>query len=210
MKRIALLVSLGAIVLAGTVFVGAASAQASGIQVTLTPTSITVTGESTKCHAGVQVWLVESEGPLYSEVFAPGTFTAVVDGLTPNTDYEVKVWVDCNWDQQDPSFDQTYRTPLPTAAVSGGGENHVFLCYSAYQSQPGVWPASEAKTLFAEGYWLAYSVPGNVRGGTNVGDYHLVCNLAGTQSVSDTFVGDAGETLSSAYTGTFQIYPSLG
>ena len=97
----------------------------------------------------------------------------------------------------------------PGAAVVQ--ENGVFLCYSAYQDQPGVWPASEAKALLEKGYWYPYAVSGKVDGGTNVGDYHLTCNIAATQSVSKTsFVGGDGTVLGSAYAGVLGVYPMIG
>ncbi len=73
-------------------------------------------------------------------------------------------------------------------------ENSVFLCYSTYQVDPGVWKLSQAETLFKAGYWQPYAVAGNVVGGTNVGAYHLVCNLATGQSVPAVhgYVGGGG------------------
>jgi hypothetical protein len=73
-------------------------------------------------------------------------------------------------------------------------EHSVFLCYSTYQVDPGVWMLSQAETLFKAGYWQPYAVAGNVVGGTNVGTYHLVCNLATGQSVPAVhgYVGGGG------------------
>jgi hypothetical protein len=83
--------------------------------------------------------------------------------------------------------------PPPTPTVEQQAENGVFLCYSKWQVDPGVWPWSEAKKLMeGGGYWMPYAVPGNVDFGTNIGDYHLVCNIAATQSVSGSMLG-AGE-----------------
>jgi hypothetical protein len=90
-------------------------------------------------------------------------------------------------------------------------EANVFLCYSSFGNVPGVWPTKEAKTLVADGgYWLAYAVAGNVDGGTNIGGYHLVCNLGGTQSVTPGVVGGAGEVLGSGNNGNFGFYPVVG
>src|SRR5574340_1603900 len=67
----------------------------------------------------------------------------------------------------------------PGAAVAPAApEDSTFLCYSAYQVDPGVWPVSQAQILYTTfGYWQPFAVKGNVTGGTNVGAYHLTCNL---------------------------------
>lgn len=90
----------------------------------------------------------------------------------------------------------------PSSATSPPrGPNNFFLCYSTFQTVPGVWSEAEAKALLAQGYWQAYAVKGTVPGGTNIGGYHLVCNLAGTQAVSPDFAGGAGETVGKGYVG---------
>ncbi len=73
-------------------------------------------------------------------------------------------------------------------------ENSVFLCYSTYQVDPGAWKMSVAETLYDGGYWQPFAVAGNVAGGTNIGAYHLVCNLATGQSVPTVhgYVGGGG------------------
>lgn len=71
----------------------------------------------------------------------------------------------------------------------------VFLCYSKYQVVPGVWPFGMAQQLMAGGgYWLPYAVPGTVPFGTNIGNYHLICNPASTQSANGSVLG-AGENV---------------
>jgi len=100
--------------------------------------------------------------------------------------------------------------PAPAAVQEPPAPSGIFLCYSTLQHEPGVWTEDEAKALFAEGYWLPYAVKGNVAGGTNVGGYHLVCNIAATQSVSDTFAGLDGTILDKDYSGVFGIYPVAG
>lgn len=70
---------------------------------------------------------------------------------------------------------------------------NVFLCYSASQTDPGVWPVTEAAALIKAGYWSPYAVPNTVTGGTNIGGYHLVCNLATGQSAGTSVLGGAGE-----------------
>ncbi len=56
----------------------------------------------------------------------------------------------------------------------------IFLCYSKFQVDPGHWAPDQAADLLSGGYWYPNAVPGNVPGGTNLGDYHLMCNAPGT------------------------------
>ncbi|HEV2592601.1 MAG TPA: hypothetical protein VGU02_11990 [Gaiellaceae bacterium] len=65
-----------------------------------------------------------------------------------------------------------------------------YLCYSTYQTEPGVWPAAEALVLANQGYWEPTAVDGNIPGGTNVGNYHLQCNVP---PKGDGYVGAGGE-----------------
>ena len=93
------------------------------------------------------------------------------------------------------------------------GEDGIFLCYSAYQVDPGVWRLSQASGLVKDGYWQPYAVLGNTVGGTNVGAYHLVCNLLAGQSVPTIhgYVGDGGNVLGSdvhdQYASVLGLYP---
>jgi len=65
----------------------------------------------------------------------------------------------------------------------------IYLCYSAYETVPGVWSADQAVDLAKQGYWEPTAVDGNVPGGTNVGKYHLECNVP---PKGDGYVGDNG------------------
>lgn len=72
---------------------------------------------------------------------------------------------------------------LAPAAATGCGAvpvinepDAVFLCYSKFQTEPGVWSPEQAKELLRQGYYYPVAVKGNVPGGTNLGGYHLVCN----------------------------------
>jgi len=80
--------------------------------------------------------------------------------------------------------------PPPPPAVHT--PSHSFLCYSTYQTDPGVWENSQAITLLGQGYWIPYAIKGNVTGGTNIGGYHLVCNLATGQAAGQQFAGADG------------------
>jgi len=99
-------------------------------------------------------------------------------------------------------------TSISGGALSTGGgagaagptpppPDNAFLCYSAFEDNPGVWVMPVATQLLQQGYWSPYAVPGNVAGGTNIGGYHLTCNLATGQSASDSTLGGAGETYGS-------------
>jgi hypothetical protein len=73
------------------------------------------------------------------------------------------------------------ETPIVSSAClplnAGSNVDHVFLCYSKFQVQPGVWSAVDAVLLMQAGYWQPTAVDGNVTGGTNVGKYNLQCNV---------------------------------
>lgn len=91
------------------------------------------------------------------------------------------------------------------AAVAPRAENSTFLCYSSYQVEPGVWPVSQAATLYSTfGYWQPFAVMGNVTGGTNVGAYHLVCNLAPGSAIAAhraTSSSALGDSIKHGYVG---------
>jgi hypothetical protein len=109
---------------------------------------------------------------------------------------------------------QDFGVSASVGACGGGGttpkQDGIFLCYSTFQTDPGVWPKSEAEVLLKQGYWLPYAVPDNVTGGTNLGGFHLACNLAASQSVGDSFVGLDGTVFGPAYTGVEGLYPKVG
>jgi hypothetical protein len=85
----------------------------------------------------------------------------------------------------------------------------VFLCYSKFQTEPGVWMQDQAAELLAAGYWYPNALPGNVDGGTNVGSFHLVCNASGTPT--GMFVNENGEVVSADYAArNLGHYPQLG
>jgi hypothetical protein len=89
-------------------------------------------------------------------------------------------------------------------------ENHVFLCYSRFEVDPGVWPVSQAQALLESGYWEPSAVSGTVGGGTNIGSFHLVCNPP-TSSVSDgLYIGGDGSMIPGADAGAAGFYPHVG
>jgi hypothetical protein len=86
--------------------------------------------------------------------------------------------------------------------------DHIFLCYSKFQTNPGVWDSGTAALLQKAGYWLPYALPGNLEGAANLGGYHLACNLTGTQTATGGFVDDGGGTWSADYAATPGLYPA--
>jgi hypothetical protein len=62
------------------------------------------------------------------------------------------------------------------------GEEGIFLCYSKWQVDPGVWGAGQARELLAQGYWKPVAVLGT-GSLTRFGDYSLICN-PGKQATS--------------------------
>ena len=122
-----------------------------------------------------------------------------------------------------PSEVGTDTSGLTFVAVTAGSCNqtqppppaNVFLCYSVFDQVPAVFPVDEAQTLLKQGgYWTPYAVPSNVAGGTNIGGYHLVCNIASGQSAGDTTLGGAGEVDGAAskpnVTNVPGYYPIIG
>jgi hypothetical protein len=112
-------------------------------------------------------------------------------------------------DAQAAAFDCSAGGP---PAVAPNPPNNIFLCYSTDQVTPSVWPIGQAAALLAGGgYWQPYAVKGNVAGGTNVGDYHLVCNIATGQAVGNQFVDDGGGASNasdhSVFAGVLGQYP---
>jgi len=59
----------------------------------------------------------------------------------------------------------------------------VFLCYSKFQVDPGVWPATVAPALVAGGYRQPYAILGK-SSATRLGPYSLVCNPPASAVVS--------------------------
>jgi hypothetical protein len=66
-------------------------------------------------------------------------------------------------------------------------EGGIFLCYSKYQTDPGVWAADQATELLAAGYWKPVAVAG-FGSSTRFGPFSLVCN-PGKQVASTPTVG---------------------
>jgi hypothetical protein len=65
-------------------------------------------------------------------------------------------------------------TATTTASVADSTDG-IFLCYSRWQVDPGVWGIDQARDLLAEGYWKPVAVAG-IASATRLGAYSLVCN----------------------------------
>jgi hypothetical protein len=83
-------------------------------------------------------------------------------------------------------------TPPPADTTTAAGsvpppEGGIFLCYSKYQTDPGVWAADQAQELLAAGYWKPVAVAG-IQSATTIGPFSLVCN-SGKQVASVPTVG---------------------
>jgi hypothetical protein len=76
-----------------------------------------------------------------------------------------------------PPADSGSTTTTTTAAASPVAETPggIFLCYSQYQVDPGVWSSSQAQELLAGGYWKPVAVAG-LQSSTRYGAFSLVCN----------------------------------
>jgi hypothetical protein len=94
------------------------------------------------------------------------------------------------------------------AAAGAPQVNDAFLCYSKYQTVPGVWDSDTAAALLKQGYWSPYALPGNVDGGTNIGGFHLACNLTGDQKPTGGLVDDEGTGWTPEYASTPGLYPA--
>jgi hypothetical protein len=58
-------------------------------------------------------------------------------------------------------------------------ESSVFLCYSQWQTNPGLWPSDQAADLVQQGYWLPVAET-SVPTPTKIGNYYLYCNGTNT------------------------------
>jgi hypothetical protein len=96
------------------------------------------------------------------------------------------------------------------ACPASAPENHVFLCYSKYEVDPGVWPVGEAQELLSDGYWEPSAMSGTVSGGTNVGAFHLVCNPPASTASNDSYVGGDGAVMGSEAADLPGYYPFVG
>lgn len=113
------------------------------------------------------------------------------------------------------SDELSMKVPAAAAAATGCGvvpvtdePDAVFLCYSKFQVEPGVWAPDIARTLLASGYYLPTAVKGNVAGGTNLGGYHLVCNAP--VGATGEVVNENGMVFPGAFAGDTLGYYPLG
>ena len=222
----------------GALALGAATAKAADGAFTLTlgVSPATITMDQTAVASGILRW--PSGEPLANESVEVAIYTGVgcVDeigyyyGLLTKGDGSYAYTLDPSdfadgygtYSVQASAGDVDALSPCRTLSVVPAltkprGEIGVFLCYSKWQVVPGVWPFGKAQELMkGSGYWLPYAVPGNAPFGTNIGDYHLVCNIASTQSVNGSMLGAGANVYSpdvakAAIGDTFgPFYPVVG
>ncbi|MDX6452248.1 MAG: hypothetical protein QOH16_2297 [Gaiellaceae bacterium] len=126
-------------------------------------------------------------GPDVSLVDALGTLGYIVTPFAiPGGVFHPVVSGDCA------SAPVTTPTPTPDGTATGADavpapEGGIFLCYSKYQTDPGVWAADQATELLAQGYWKPIAVAGP-QSATRFGPFSLVCN-PGKQVASAPTVG---------------------
>lgn len=98
-----------------------------------------------------------------------------------------------------------------SSALSGSAD-HVFLCYSQWQIDPGAWAASEASLLTSWGYWQPVAEKA-IRTQTYIGNgYYLFCNGIKTGYpilglTGNTIGGSDGANLGTAYPPDGGNYP---
>jgi len=183
MKRILVVLAI----VAAAAFVGASAAGASVAMSTFCINGNTYTIE-TGSSAAVDYTAAAAEG---------GFYFPTIDG----DEDLAEIPFGFDFDEPLPSqIDSTTGLTLvpvsvgPCAPATPPQVDNVFLCYSTFSNVPAVFPAPVAAALLkGGGYWTPYAVPGKADGGTNIGGYHLVCNLASGQAAGSNTLGGAGE-----------------
>lgn len=84
-------------------------------------------------------------------------------------------------------FGTVSRTPCTS-------QPNIFLCYSKFQVEPGVWVNTQARTLEGQGYWLPFAVKGTSTR-TRLGSYSLVCNLPAPLQTTGAMIDGAGNVV---------------
>lgn len=190
MKRMLAVLSI----VAAAAFVGAAAAGAS-----VAPSSVFCTNGQTLTFDLTSEWQLSAAQDYQSAADQGGFFYFTSEGTEETID-DIPFGFD--GDELLPAdgpFDPGTFSFVPVHAGPCGSPtqpppDNVFLCYSTFSNVPGVWSVPVAQGLLkGGGYWQPYAVPGNVDGGTNIGGYHLVCNLASGQAAGDSTLGGAGE-----------------
>jgi hypothetical protein len=208
---------------AAATFTGVAFAADPSVTLTATPSTIaaggttTLSGTVSGSGPGWTIQFAAFSDAACTDVFAASDAFPVDDGpyaisytpgdTTPHTEYQQAFLFDAT-----DTF-QAESSCIAITVIAAGAkpfvpeEANVFLCYSTFQTDPGVWGVKTAAKLLAEGYWQPWAIAGNVPGGTNVGGYHLVCSLAAGQAATGAFTDGAGGYEPPAYAGMLGIYP---
>lgn len=128
-----------------------------------------------------------------------GVYSATLSGLPVGT-YWYRAEME-NVDAVSPMVEVTVTaepvTPEPvpvTPAIPSDEAASSYLCWNQTMVDPVEYIDKVADTMWLSGnYFEPQAVLGNVEGGTNIGAYHLVCNMAGTLKETDQSVGGSGE-----------------
>ena len=84
-----------------------------------------------------------------------------------------------------------YTRVTATFVDSVSNSPGIFLCYSKWQVDPGVWPLTQARALYEAGYWRPYAVHAPLTS-TRLAGFTLVCNLPAGMTVVGNQTIDAG------------------
>lgn len=81
------------------------------------------------------------------------------------------------------------------AAGAGAGTGaSSYLCWNHEMVNPVAYLDTTADAMWTTGnYFEPQAILGNVAGGTNIGDYHLVCNAPSTMKITEYALGGSGE-----------------
>jgi hypothetical protein len=94
--------------------------------------------------------------------------------------------------------------PLTNAAIRP--PDHMFVCYSKYEQDGGaLFTDGEGEAQIANGGWVPFALLGNVRGGDNIGAYHLECNPPSGSTATGTYVTDGGFVTDQDVSGSYAI-----
>ena len=220
MRRI--FVMLAAALALATVGVAAAAAstadESDGTPPAATDESTTTTPTTTTDQSNVALQIaaiVQSGSVVYICIINDSPGATCGDAIQVNQANLYQYIYQCNTTSPDSCIIVNVVAPAPSAAAgaggSDGGPNHVFLCYSDSQIDPGVYTVDQAPGLIAEGYWVPAAMWGTGFKATNIGNFRLVCNTAGDVSVTGDVVDVDGYHVPQAVIGsTLGYYPVVG
>lgn len=163
-----------------------------GAYTLVSPLAITPPADGSLLTALGNLSVITSPFPMPGAVFHP-----VVAGACPVAPVVTPPVAD------DTAAAASVAAPLPPP------EEGIFLCYSKWQVDPGVWPAAEAQWLLWSGqYWQPTAVAG-AQSSTQLGGYSLVCNPGKTTASASaaSLDGSGAITTSPDLQGRLDVYP---